>query len=168
MAKLYLYNDIIYRWNPAGLHAAALREKGLHELIGVSRVQLYNYYNGKNTPRDERVPALLKHAPESLEQVAEVAPNKRKTKRPKTVDILQTPEARKLCRIIGKKQQASKTGWIRFSSTYGPAGVDAETARSILDAMLDLGAVESMTPDTTKRGPKPLEIRYTGDPQWLL
>lgn len=169
MSKLYLYGDKIYQWNPNGLQAASLRVKNLHEFIGCSRVHLYNYFNHRNVPKDDKVPALLKYAPESLICIATVKGD-RAVKEPvvqKPSLPVNSPEAVKLYRSIGRKQIESPTGWVRFSGTYGPAGVTADDAKKIIRKLEKAGLVETRITES-KKGPKPLEIRFTEDPQWLL
>ena len=174
MEKLYLYDGKIYQWNALGLQAAALRIKELHRALGVSRPALYNYFNGKSVPREDKIPALLAHAPECLVLLKDIQP--KPTAAPPVVEkspkldsnLLKSDESRKLLDVIGRAQQASKSGWVRFSQCYVKAGVRAATAYAILDQLKMLDVISSKVVATGKKGPAPLEISYKGDPQWLL
>lgn len=174
MEKLYLYQSKIYQWNPLGLQAAALRVKDLHRALGVSRPALYNYFNGKSVPREDKIPALLAHAPECLVLLKDIQPTPSPAlpvaeKSPKLdSDLLKSNDSRKLLDVIGKAQQASRDGWVRFSQCYVKANVQARTAYAILDQLKMLDVVSSKVVSTGKKGPAPLEISYKGDPQWLL
>jgi transcriptional regulator with XRE-family HTH domain len=174
MEKLYLYQSKIYQWNPLGLQAAALRVKDLHRALGVSRPALYNYFNGKSVPREDKIPALLQHAPECLVLLKDIQPKPTPAlpvteKKPSLdSDLLKSAESRKLLDAIGKAQQASKNGWVRFSQCYVKANVQAATAYAILDQLKVLDVVSSKVVATGNKGPAPLEISYKGDPAWLL
>lgn len=176
MEKLYLYDGKIYQWNALGLQAAALRIKDLHRALGVSRPALYNYFNGKSVPREDKIPALLQYAPECLVLLKDIQPKPAPApaspvveKAPKLdSDLLKSDDSRKLLDVIGKAQQASKNGWVRFSQCYVKANVQARTAYAILDQLKMLDVVSSKVVATGKKGPAPLEISYKGDPQWLL
>lgn len=174
MEKLYLYQSKIYQWNPLGLQAAALRVKDLHRALGVSRPALYNYFNGKSVPREDKIPALLQYAPECLVLLKDIQVKSEPAlpvveKAPKLdSDLLKSNESRKLLDVIGKAQQASRDGWVRFSQCYVKANVQARTAYAILDQLKMLDVVSSKVVSTGKKGPAPLEISYKGDPQWLL
>ena len=174
MEKLYSYEGKIYQWNALGLQAAALRVKDLHRALGVSRPALYNYFNGKSVPREDKIPAFLHHAPECLVLLKDIQPKAAPAlpvaeKNPSLdSDLLKSTESRKLLDAIGKAQQASKNGWVRFSQCYVKANVPAATAYAILDQLKVLDVVSSKIASTGKKGPAPLEISYKGDPQWLL
>ena len=174
MEKLYLYQSKIYQWNPLGLQAAALRIKDLHRALGVSRPALYNYFNGKSAPREDKIPALLQYAPECLVLLKDIQVKSEPAlpvveKAPKLdSDLLKSNDSRKLLDVIGKAQQASRDGWVRFSQCYVKANVQARTAYAILDQLKMLDVVSSKVVATGKKGPAPLEISYKGDPQWLL
>ena len=179
--KLYLWNGIIYQWNPLGLQAAALRIKDLHKALGVSRATLYNYFNGVHTPHEAKIPTLLQHAPECLVAVGNVqqgrlAPKPEPKKPPlqskdakkADIDLLKSADSKRLLSIIGRHQIKSSDGWLRFSKTYGPARVSPPTAYAILDSLKAMDVVDTRTVRTHDKGPAPLEITYKGDPQWLL
>ena len=174
MEKLYLYDGKIYQWHPLGLQAAALRIKDLPRALGVSRPALYNYFNGKSVPREDKIPALLEHAPECLVLLKDIQPKPTPAspvveKKPNLdSDLLKSDESRKLLDAIGKAQQESKNGWVRFSQCYVKSNVQARTAYAILDQLKMLDVVSSKVVSTGKKGPAPLEISYKGDPAWLL
>ena len=159
MEKLYLYQSKIYQWNPLGLQAAALRIKDLHRALGVSRPALYNYFNGKSVPREDKIPALLQYAPECLVLLKDIQPKPTPTpvlpvveKKPKLdSDLLKSDDSRKLLDVIGKAQQASKNGWVRFSQCYVKANVQARTAYAILDQLKMLDVVSSKVVSTGKK-----------------
>jgi hypothetical protein len=180
--KLYLFDGIIYQWNPLGLQAAALRVKDLHKALGVSRATLYNYFNGVHTPHEAKIPVFLEHAPECLVAVGNVQQGRltepvSKMKKPTLqakdakkadIDLLQSGESKRLLNIIARHQLKSSDGWLRFSKTYGPARVSPPTAYAILDSLKAMDVVDTRTVRTHEKGPAPLEIKYKGDVQWLL